>query len=116
MDTVDRRKTYDRIGRDRRPHRGRILAIGVHPVTLLPLLDVGGEPHTCGGCERTYVRRSGDRAFVKCARTGGRRHGPDVPADLPACTAFSPRAASPDPYAALAPGVPAPHRPPSASA
>lgn len=115
MDTVDRLETKDRIGRSRRPPRERLLALGVHPVTLLPLLADGDEQRTCGGCARAYVRRSGERTFVKCARTGGHRHGPDVPADLPACTAFAPRGASPDPYAALAPGVPAPHRPPPAS-
>lgn len=90
----------------------QLLAEGVHPVTLLPLLPENPQLR-CGGCARAYVRRVGERTFIKCAEAPGRRHGRDVPADLPACSAFTARGQAASPYAALAADVPTAHRPPA---
>jgi len=76
-------------------------AIGTaaHPVTGMS--PSGGAEH-CGGCAHVYLRQSTGGPRTKCALAPSRRHGPDVPADLGACTSFAPRpAGTADPYAQI---------------
>ena len=67
-----------------------MLRSGLHPATRLPLLSGGGIEATCGGCAHRFERPTTRGPRDKCAASPFRaRGGADVPADFPACQAYT---------------------------
>jgi hypothetical protein len=67
----------------------RLLDQGIHPASMLPLLDENEPPRRCGQCARLWIREASGRRFTKCANAAAtNRSGPDIRPDMPACEAF----------------------------
>ena len=98
--------------RPKGPGLSRIMiGFGVNPVSLIPILPAGPDGAAqCGACQNVVVRTTDTGCFTKCRWGKGHRDGPDLPADLPACLAFTARTGGSDPFQAVP--APAPHRAP----
>ncbi len=74
----------------RTARRKALLESGVHPRTMLPLLQPADPAKTCGSCAY-HFSRSRQTTFHKCGYTPWTR-GPatDVRVSWPACTAWTP--------------------------